>query len=135
MCVDMGISEVIEWMWRLESGEKVYERMQEGMNEWKEKQRENDWKKMRNSTYNEIYKEMIPGEKGAGYFDIRRKNRDENITWARMRCGNVGRANKKGYKDWGCRLCNRESETLQHLIICDEGGKNQEENVKRKMRE
>lgn len=135
MCDDMGISEVIEWMWRGESREKVYKRMQEGMKEWKERERVKDWEKICNSTYNEMYREIMPGEKGAGYLDIRRKKREENVTWARMRCGNVGRANKKGYKEWGCRLCNREDETLQHLIGCDKAMKIQEESVKKKMRE
>ena len=35
--------------------------------------------------------------------------------WSRMRCGNVGRAGKKGYEDKQCRLCRQEDEELNHI--------------------
>ncbi|CAG5107517.1 Protein of unknown function [Cotesia congregata] len=41
-------------------------------------------------------------------------------TWSRLRCGNIGRHNKKGYKAWDCRLCHSEPETIEHLLICRE---------------
>ena len=34
-----------------------------------------------------------------------------------MRCGNVGRADNKGYKDKQCRLCGREEE-LNYIRNC-----------------
>lgn len=133
MFEEMGVGEVIGWMWRGENGEKVYKRMQEGMNVWIEKERESDWRKIVGSTYNELYKEIMPGEQGAEYLNIRRKKREEIRTWARLRCGNIGRADKKGYKEWICRLCNRERETLQHLVICDEAWRIQDEGVRVRM--
>lgn len=135
MCDEIGVSEVIEWIWREETGEKVYERMRKGVDEWKEKERREDWGKVCESTYNRIYKEIMPEEKGAIYLNKGRKKKEENITWARMRCGNVGRAFKKGQKEWMCRLCEREYETIEHLISCEEAGKIQREQIKERMDE
>ena len=35
-----------------------------------------------------------------------------------MRCGNVGRAGNKGYKDKHFRLCGQEDEELNHIRNC-----------------
>lgn len=39
--------------------------------------------------------------------------------WARMRCGNIGRAGNKGYTDVSCRLCGGEREDLEHILQCE----------------
>ena len=41
-------------------------------------------------------------------------------TWARMRCGSVGREMERGYKNVKCRMCVKENETLEHVLECDE---------------
>lgn len=41
-------------------------------------------------------------------------------TWARLRCGNIDRYGKKGFKNWSCRICNSQQETLAHLLTCRE---------------
>ncbi|KAI4491905.1 hypothetical protein M0804_003297 [Polistes exclamans] len=41
--------------------------------------------------------------------------------WARLRCGNIGKAGKKGEKNWKSRLCKEQEETLEHLITCEKG--------------
>ncbi|CAG5076006.1 Protein of unknown function [Cotesia congregata] len=38
--------------------------------------------------------------------------------WCRIRCGNIVREGKKGFKDWQCRLCQNEDETLEHIFRC-----------------
>lgn len=52
--------------------------------------------------------------------------------WAKIRCGNVGRAYKEGYKEWTCRLCEWEHETVEHFLICREATRIQSERTKRK---
>lgn len=42
--------------------------------------------------------------------------REDKEQWARLRCGNIGRAFKKGYTEWSCRLCGHDLETLSHLL-------------------
>lgn len=111
---------MIEWMWRGEKGEKIYERIEEGVNEWSERERESGCQRICGSTYNKLYREIMPEKQGARYLEVRRKNREENVIWAKMTCGNIGRGYKKGYKEWGCRMCEGETEILQHLVICGE---------------
>lgn len=40
--------------------------------------------------------------------------------WARIRCGNIGRAGKKVYTDWSCRGSGQEEKTLIHLLKYEE---------------
>lgn len=46
-----------------------------------------------------IYREILPGPRGAKYFNEEAENKEEKETWARLKCGNIGRA-RKGLKDW-----------------------------------
>ena len=41
-------------------------------------------------------------------------------TWARIKCGSVGREGKRGYKNVKCWMCVRECETLEHVLECEE---------------
>ena len=36
--------------------------------------------------------------------------------WARPSCGNVGKVGNNGYKDLRYRLCNEETESLEHIL-------------------
>lgn len=76
-----------------------------------------------NSSYNMLYKEILLNVSGADYWDKKVKIKENKEVWARIRCGCVGRAYKKGFKDWSCRLCNWGEETLTHLIRCPEAWK------------
>ncbi|XP_044010579.1 uncharacterized protein LOC122854162 [Aphidius gifuensis] len=44
-------------------------------------------------------------------------------SWARMKCGNVGRAYKSEKvinekEEWNCRMCGNYRETLEHILVC-----------------
>ena len=41
-------------------------------------------------------------------------------TWARLRCGSIGRERNNGFKDSKCRLCKVDDETLVHIYSCSE---------------
>ena len=38
--------------------------------------------------------------------------------WARLRCGNIGRAGTEGYEDW--KLSGKEDESINHVRMCDD---------------
>ncbi|CAG5082181.1 Protein of unknown function [Cotesia congregata] len=57
---------------------------------------------------------------GYHYWKDDKKRGKDKEQWARIRCGNIGRAYKKGYTEWTCRLCEENMETLTHLIKCKE---------------
>ncbi|KOX74787.1 hypothetical protein WN51_00394 [Melipona quadrifasciata] len=45
---------------------------------------------------------------------------EDKEQWAKMRCGNIGRAGNKGFKEEKCRLCNVGTENLEHAWTCVE---------------
>lgn len=71
----------------------------------------------------------MPEEEGAEYWRKQGSMQDKE-TEARMRCGNIGRARKKGYNDWKCRLCDWGDETLEHVLCCAESAKVRDESKK-----
>lgn len=44
-------------------------------------------------------------------------------TWARLRCGNIGKDHSKGYKDTKCAICQEKIETTEHILTCKEARK------------
>ena len=56
-------------------------------------------------------------EKYWGEKDVKLKDKEQ---WARMRCGNIGRAGNKGYMNVNCRLCGAMKENLKHILDCRE---------------
>ena len=43
--------------------------------------------------------------------------------WARLRCGNCGKAGKKGFNNQESELCGVEEEKLEHIWNCVEARK------------
>lgn len=75
--------------------------------------------KIRNSTFNPLYKYLGRPDEKEGYWEAKEVSWGDKTMWARMRCGNIGRAGNKGYKDTSCRLCGGEREDLEHILGCD----------------
>ncbi|CAG5099976.1 Protein of unknown function, partial [Cotesia congregata] len=122
--------EVCEWIWKGGRDEEVHIKLMESLNNWWEKELEAEWSKIVESKYNSLYKEILPGANGAAYLSMKVKRKMDKETWARIRCGNVGRAGKKGYKDWSCRLCGGGEETLAHICTCSEAWRLQTDETK-----
>ncbi|XP_074115712.1 uncharacterized protein LOC141538233 [Cotesia typhae] len=57
------------------------------------------------------------------------------MVWCRMRCGNIEKSGKKGFKGWRCRLCKVEEETLEHIFRCSVMAEKTMENVKMRISE
>lgn len=102
---------------------ELYNKLKGSLNSWWNKVLENEMLAILNSSYNMLYKEILLNVSGADYWDKKVKIKENKEVWARIRCGCVGRAYKKGFKDWSCRLCNWGEETLTHLIRCPEAWK------------
>ncbi|CAG5107947.1 Protein of unknown function, partial [Cotesia congregata] len=122
--------EVCEWIWKGGRDEEVHIKLMESLSNWWEKELEAEWSKIVESKYNSLYKEILPGANGAAYLRMKVKRKMDKETWARIRCGNVGRAGKKGYKDWSCRLCGGGEETLAHICTCSEAWRLQTDETK-----
>ncbi|KAH0548787.1 hypothetical protein KQX54_002354 [Cotesia glomerata] len=91
---------------------------------------EAEWSKIPESKYNSLHKEILPDANGAAYLSKKVKGKMDKETWARIRCGNIGRAGKKGYKDWSCRLFGGWVETLAHICICSQAWRLQADETK-----
>jgi len=81
-----------------------------------EEEREGRKNKIRESKYNDGYKE-IRTEKIPGYLRGRRKKK-ERIILARYRCGNEmkGRQYWREEEERKCRICGVEDETIEHVL-------------------
>ena len=56
-------------------------------------------------------------EKYWGEKDVKLKDTEQ---WARMRCGNTGRAGNKVYMNVNCILCGAVKENFKHILDCRE---------------
>jgi len=82
----------------------------------KKREREERVRKIRESKYNDVYKE-IRTEKIPGYLRGRRKKK-ERIILARYRCGNEMRGGQywREVEERKCRICGVEDETIEHVL-------------------
>ncbi|XP_074112166.1 uncharacterized protein LOC141535900 [Cotesia typhae] len=53
------------------------------------------------------------------YWKNKKTRSADKELWARVRCGNLVKAGKKGEKDWKCRECREKEETLMHVLTCE----------------
>ncbi|XP_015120516.1 uncharacterized protein LOC107043497 [Diachasma alloeum] len=114
-------------------GEDFLEILKRGETEWKEfqdrlkeflekgeaKERAEDDRRIRDSTFNPFYKYLVRPDEKEGYWSMKGVTWGDKTMWARMRCGNIGRAGNKGYEDVSCRLCGEVREDLEHILECD----------------
>lgn len=119
---EMGIEDLIEMIRERRDGGRIGEKIKTGLEELKRRSLREEEEKIRESGYNDLYKYLIEGDEMPWkYWSEEGIGGGVKEVWARVRCGNLGRAGKKGEKDWKCRLCREHVETLEHLIICDRG--------------
>lgn len=95
------------------------EKLKEALERGEAKEMAEDDRKIRNSTFNPTYKHLGRPDKEKSYWGMKEISWGDKMMWARMRCGNVGRAGNKGYRDVSCRLCGGEREDLEHILQCD----------------
>ncbi|CAG5096633.1 Protein of unknown function [Cotesia congregata] len=75
------------------------------------------WQRILSSTYCPRYKFVKTTDGREPLWNDRNAKGWIKEIWSRLRCENIGRHDKKGYKAWDCRLCHSEPETIEHLLI------------------
>lgn len=95
------------------------EKLGEFLERGERKTREQDERKIERSTFNPEYKWLERPNEENSYWSSKGVSWGDKVMWARMRCGNIGRAGNKGYKDESCRLCGEGREDLEHILRCE----------------
>ncbi|XP_034935878.1 uncharacterized protein [Chelonus insularis] len=130
-CYEIEDTEIIQDIRNGVAAGAIAARFACGLDKLERRYKNKEWDLILRSTYNPIYAILKPGDNGAVYWNQRIKNSRYKEIWARIRCGNVGRGGKKGWRDWSCRLCGWCSETLCHLLCCSEAIRPQSEKIKK----
>lgn len=99
--------------------EEIEEKLNEGIKKMRENVKKEAEDAINKSTYNTLYKKIRLEKEEDNYWKKDNVRGEDKEMWARIRCGNLGRAGKKGYRDWSCRGCGKEEETLIHLLKCE----------------
>ncbi|XP_043475764.1 uncharacterized protein LOC122507221 [Leptopilina heterotoma] len=76
------------------------------------------WYKIDKSSYCKNYGKWKSKIGRENYWEIKELSFKDKEQWARIRCGNVGRAGNKGFTDVSCRLCGSETENIEHIWVC-----------------
>ena len=88
-----------------------------------------DWSKIEKSQFCEEYKNRKLNIGMEKYWEDKELKGKTKETWARMRCGSIGKNMHKGFHEAKCTLCKKEEETLAHICECEEA----EERIDRKL--
>ncbi|CAG5078452.1 Protein of unknown function [Cotesia congregata] len=110
----MKCSYVIQMIWDKKEAAMIEQRLMAGLNSLMSETKLEDDRKIMESTFNRRYK-FIKTTMGTEPYWVDSWIKE---VWCRIRCGNIVRAGKKGFKDWQCRLCQNEDETLEHIFRC-----------------
>lgn len=120
---EVGDGRVIDHIWK-RGGEKMLETLlEEGLGKKKDQDIQEDWTRIDKSSYCTIFKSIKFNTERESYWNIAELSGSVKETWARLRCGNIGRAEKKGYNDWSCRVCGQSEEDMEHIWDCQEAKK------------
>lgn len=97
----------------------VITRMMRGMEIKRDQEIQMDWARIETSGYCSHYKECKSkvgrerylSKEGGNIGGLRKE-------WARLRCGNISKEGRKGFKDMRCRVCKECEEDLEHIWEC-----------------
>lgn len=117
----LGDGQIIKMLWGRRPVDELKDRMEELRRIKCNQNIQKDWTKVEASSYCKYYKNIKINVKMESY--LRRKDLKNKLkeTWARWRCENVLKENKKGWEDLNCRGCNGVPEKLEHVIDCKIG--------------
>ena len=101
------------------NNETVKRLLEEGNERKMEQDTQGDWVKVDKSTYCGFYKEIKKGVEIEKYWDESKYTGLTKEQWARLRCGNIGKVEKKGYANWNCRVCEEVEESMEHIWKCE----------------
>ena len=114
----------VDLIWSGAGGVRLIEKyLGEGVERKKEQDIQGDWVKVHKSTFCSIYKEIKEEFEREKYWDEGMVAGELKEQWARLRCGNFGKAGKKGFNNQECELRGVEEENLKHIWNCVEARK------------
>lgn len=117
---EMDCEDVPKMIWRRVEPDTIKDKLDAGLELFLQKDESLTRNKILSSTYCPRYKFVKTTDGCEPFWNDENEESWTKETWSRLRCGNIGRHNKKGYKAWDCRLCHSEPETIEHLLICRE---------------
>ena len=100
--------------------EELEEKIERGIRIKTDQEIQHDWDKIDKSKFCKQYKNRKDGIEMEKYWEDKEIRGEIRETWARLRCGSIGRERNKGFKDGKCRLCKVDDETLVHICRCSE---------------
>ena len=104
----------VDLMWSGAGGVRLIEKyLGEGDEKKKEQDIQADCVNVDKSTFCSIYKAIKGGFEREKYWDERMVAGELKEQWARLRCGNFGKAGKKGFNNQECELCGVEEKNLK----------------------
>ncbi|KAH0561524.1 hypothetical protein KQX54_017410 [Cotesia glomerata] len=114
---DMECQDIPTMVWNNADQEAIVERLETGLKIYKDKTAKENHKKIMESTFSPIFKFVRTCDTVESYWHDKTIEGWMKEIWTKIRCGNFGKSNKKGYKSQYCRACESEPETL-NLISC-----------------
>lgn len=114
----VGFGRILERMRTEDNLEGVATQLEQGCKIVEDQTIQNDWCRIDNSKYCAEYKRRKDKVGVEKYWSQRGTSEKDKVQWARMRCGNIGRAGNKGYVEESCRLCGQGKEKLEHISQC-----------------
>ncbi|KAI4474426.1 hypothetical protein M0804_014864 [Polistes exclamans] len=91
----MGIEEMIEMIRERREDVRIEEKIKEGLEELKKRSLREEKEKIKKSTYNSMYKHLIENDEMLWkYWSEEGVRGGIKEVWARLRCGNIGKAGK-----------------------------------------
>ncbi|XP_074106831.1 uncharacterized protein LOC141532399 [Cotesia typhae] len=115
---EMCCKDITKMIWDNVEMSQIEQKLEEGLLHLQATMREEENKKIMDSSYNPWFKFLKTCRETEPYWIDRKTPSWMKLAWCRIRCDNIGKARKKGYRDWLCRLCQGEEETLEHIFRC-----------------
>ncbi|XP_043477868.1 uncharacterized protein LOC122508520 [Leptopilina heterotoma] len=115
----LGDGQIINQLWDRKPVEEVEARVRQLIKVKLEQDVQTDWSKVDKSSFCEYYKSIKEGINMEVYWGRKDMSKSQKEGWARWRCGNAIKEEKKGFSDRSCRGCRSEKEVLEHVVQCD----------------
>ncbi|XP_015118790.1 uncharacterized protein LOC107042304 [Diachasma alloeum] len=116
---EVGDGEFLEHL-REGRKEEAEKRLKDIVEIVEDQEKQKDWERIEKSKYCDHYGEIKENTEMCEYWTDRKLNMEQKMAWARWRCGNAIRGGKKGFEDDRCRACEKEKESLEHVVSCKE---------------
>ncbi|KAK9306259.1 hypothetical protein QLX08_002989 [Tetragonisca angustula] len=116
---EVGDGEILGMLEGKEGWNSLERKLKDGWETRRNQITQRDWCKINRSRYCPDYKDLKTDWTQESYWEDKETSWKDKEQWARMQCGNIGRAGNKGFKEENCRLCGTGKENLDHAWSCE----------------